>query len=148
MTAITTGTKVVGHITNQGRRIDFTGVVADAYRTHGRSVVTVACDDGPERTACAENVTALTAPLVKLTPNMVKTLRNLVHHNQVSAEGTLVMNEKGCTYPALEALVRRGLAEVVGSGQTRPRFDGGTYEPRVYQPTISGREAFGALAAS
>lgn len=55
---VITGTRVTGHIANQGRRIEFTGTVIGAYRTGRQDVVNVACDDGQERTALAENVEA------------------------------------------------------------------------------------------
>jgi hypothetical protein len=139
---IAIGARVAGRIANQGRLVEFTGTVTAAYPIGGRDAVVVACDDGPERTALAQNVDVITkAP--KLTANMVRTLENLVRHVTVSAEGTRAMNEKGCTYPALEALVRRGLAEVVGSGETRARFGGGTYEPQVYRATDEGRRVNG-----
>ncbi|MFJ7067516.1 hypothetical protein [Streptomyces sp. NPDC101115] len=134
---ITVGARVLGRIANEGRLVEFAGTVTAAYPIGGRDAVLVACDDGHERTALADNVEEIKAA-PKLTENMVRTLKNLVQHETVSAEGTRAMNAKGCTYPALEALVRRGLAEVVGSGQTLPRFGGGTYEPQVYRATDEG----------
>ncbi|MFD5198861.1 hypothetical protein ACFWM7_01565 [Streptomyces sp. NPDC058375] len=136
---ITKGARVSGSITNNYvGHLEFTGTVVDMYQSGGRLAVNVACDDGVERTALADRLTPGPA---KLTPNMVRSLRNLVRHESVCAEGTQAMNDAGCTYPALEALVRRGLAEVVGTGQQCARFDGGTYEPRVYRATDSGRRA-------
>lgn len=133
------GARVSGFITNNYvGRLEFTGKVVDTYGSNGRLAVNVACDDGVERTALAENLSPAAA---KLTPNMVRSLRNLIHHKSVCAEGTQAMNDAGCTYPALEALVRRGLAEIVGTGERLPRFDGGTYEPRTYQATDAGRRA-------
>ncbi|MET9959279.1 hypothetical protein ABZ128_09355 [Streptomyces sp. NPDC006326] len=136
--SITAGSHVVGHIVNQGRRVEFTGTVTSIYPIGGLPAALVACDDGHERTALVDNVEEIKAA-PKLTENMVRTLKNLVHHETVSAEGTRAMNAKGCTYPALKALVRRGLAEVVGGGKTLPRFGGGTYEPQVYRATAEGR---------
>lgn len=133
------GQKVTGYITNRDLgRVDFAGTVTDTYRSGQQTLVTVACDDGIERSALEENVTPVAH---KLTPNMSKTLSNLVRRGEVTAEGTLAMNKAGCTYPALQALVRRGLAEIVGTGERLPMFDGRTYEPKVYRPTTAGRAA-------
>jgi len=53
----TTGQRVTGHITNPvAGRVEFTGTVSDAYRTGGKDIVNVTCDDGQERSAIAENV--------------------------------------------------------------------------------------------
>lgn len=53
------GQRVTGYITNQDLgRVDFTGTVTDTYRSGRDTLVTVACDDGQERTAREENVTA------------------------------------------------------------------------------------------
>jgi hypothetical protein len=56
--AITGGTRVTGHITTAAQRIEFAGTVTDTFRTGGKDAVLVACDDGQERTALAENVAA------------------------------------------------------------------------------------------
>ncbi|MEE6264940.1 hypothetical protein V2E29_04665 [Streptomyces diastatochromogenes] len=135
--SITKGQQVTGHITNPSAgRVEFAGTVTNTYRSGRQALVNVACDDGIERSALEENVTVIPK---NLTPNMVRTLGNLVRHGEVTAEGTQAMNEAGCTYPALQALVRRGLAEIAGTGERRPRFDGGTYEPKVFRPTAAGR---------
>jgi hypothetical protein len=55
---ITTGQRVTGHIATQAGRTEFTGTVTDTYFTGGKDAVNVACDDGQERTALAENITA------------------------------------------------------------------------------------------
>jgi hypothetical protein len=52
------GQRVTGHIANQtAGRVDFTGTVTDTYRSGRDTLVTVACDDGQERTAREENLT-------------------------------------------------------------------------------------------
>ncbi|MFE9850317.1 hypothetical protein ACFYPN_16105 [Streptomyces sp. NPDC005576] len=57
------GLRVTGHITNRDLgRIDFAGTVTDTYRSGRDTLITVACDDGIERTARQENVTAIEAP--------------------------------------------------------------------------------------
>jgi hypothetical protein len=50
------GTRVTGHITTNGQRVEFTGTVTDTFRTGGRDAVNVMCDDGQERTAPTENL--------------------------------------------------------------------------------------------
>jgi len=53
------GQRVTGYITNRDLgRVDFAGTVTDTYRSGRDALVTVACDDGQERTARAENLTA------------------------------------------------------------------------------------------
>lgn len=53
------GQRVTGHITNRDLgRVNFTGTVTNTYRSGRDTLVTVACDDGQERTAREENVTA------------------------------------------------------------------------------------------
>jgi hypothetical protein len=53
------GQRVTGYITNPDLgRVDFTGTVAETYRSGRDTLITVACDDGQERTAREENVTA------------------------------------------------------------------------------------------
>jgi hypothetical protein len=140
--SVTTGVSVTGHITNGvAGRVDFSGTVIDVFQSNGQTLVNVQCADGIERTARLENVQP--AKTVKLTPNMVRTLRNLVRHGQVPT-GLLAMNELGCTDTGMQALIRRGLAEQFGTGEHRPvhpDMGGGTYEVRAYRPTEAGREA-------
>lgn len=51
------GQRVTGYITNPDLgRVDFAGTVTDTYRSGRDTLVTVACDDGQERTAREENV--------------------------------------------------------------------------------------------
>ena len=53
------GQRVTGYITNPDLgRVDFTGTVTDTYRSGRDTLVTVLCDDGQERTAREENLTA------------------------------------------------------------------------------------------
>ncbi|KAB1146848.1 hypothetical protein F7R91_14830 [Streptomyces luteolifulvus] len=53
------GQRVTGYIENRDLgRVDFTGTVTDIYRSGRDTVVSVTCDDGQERTAREENVTA------------------------------------------------------------------------------------------
>jgi hypothetical protein len=55
------GQKVAGRIENRDLgRVDFTGTVTGIYRSGRDTLVTVACEDGQERTAREENVTAET----------------------------------------------------------------------------------------
>lgn len=57
------GQRVTGHITNDiVGRVDFAGTITNIYRSGRDTMVVVACDDGPERTARPENVTAVEAP--------------------------------------------------------------------------------------
>ncbi|MFL4947521.1 hypothetical protein ACJ6WE_09125 [Streptomyces sp. MMS24-I31] len=53
------GQRVTGCITNRDLgRVEFSGTVTDIYRSGRDTLVNVACDDGQERTAREENVTA------------------------------------------------------------------------------------------
>ena len=53
------GQRVTGYIENRDLgRVDFAGTVTDVYRSGRDTLVTVACDDGQERTAREENLTA------------------------------------------------------------------------------------------
>jgi hypothetical protein len=135
------GQRVTGHITNRDLgRVDFTGTVTDVFQSNGQALVNVSCSDGIERTARLENVEPVKT---NLTPNMIRTLGNLVRHGQVPG-GLRAMNELGCTYPAMNALVRRGLAELKGTGEFlayHPEVGTGTFEIRAYYPTAAGLAA-------
>lgn len=53
------GQKVTGYIENRNLgRVNFAGAVTDIYRSGRDTLVTVACDDGQERTAREGNLTA------------------------------------------------------------------------------------------
>jgi hypothetical protein len=57
------GQRVTGYITNRDLgRVDFAGTVTDTYRSGSDTLLTVACDDGQERTAREENIQTVPTP--------------------------------------------------------------------------------------
>jgi hypothetical protein len=109
--------------------------------------VTLSRQTGDMPAPAKESATDVEKTARKLSPSMVRTLKNLVRHGQIP-QGLREMNELGCTYPAMQALMRRGLAETFGTGKFlpyHPDLGTGTYEIKAYRPTNAGRVVWDAM---
>lgn len=78
--------------------------------------------------------------MIKLSHNMIQAEIALGRADIPENMGTLIMNAKGATFPALQALVLRNLAEIVGNGEILTNWKGHKYERTVYRLTEAGRQ--------
>jgi hypothetical protein len=102
------GQRVTGHIANRDLgRVDFAGTVTNTYRSGRDTLVTVACDDGQERTARKENIQAVPTP--KLTPKMQDALEKIRANGGRVGNGLRAYAALGVNAHSVRGLEGRGL---------------------------------------